>query len=222
MMKNLNDIAKFALDALLNAGADEAACVVSSGVTDELNIDSGEISLMRSLFGYKISLKALKDKKKGVIIINNLDDDSITEAAKQCLETAEASLEDDANCISERTENADFVTGILELDRDKFFERIKEYLADVKKDYPQIMIEQLVTSYDNSETLFANTNGVVYSSRHGSYSLNTMFSAHDGENSTSFNYCDVSFDNPDCKILDLGMQRDLYEKKRDAACERSF
>jgi len=225
-MKNNKEIAMFVLEALKEAGADEAQCSVSTGVADELNVDSGEISLMRSLFDNKISMKAIKNKKKGVIIINSFDEDAIKAAARQCLEAAEASVEDDAVCISELTENADFNAGILESEREKFFDRLQEYLADIKENYPKIILEQVITDYSAGESFFANTNGVEYSYRQGGYSLNTMFSAHDGDKATSFNYCGVSFDNLDKKLLDLGMQRDLYKRSEEqleaAAYEGKF
>lgn len=215
MMKTNREIALFVLDALKRAGAEDAQCVVSTGVADELNVDSGEFSLMRSLFDNKITMKAIKNKKKGVISINSFLEDAILTAAQQCVESAEASVEDDAVCISELTENKDFASGVLEPDRDRFFDRLQEYLEDVKREYPKIILEQVVTDYSCVETFFANTNGVEYSYRHGNYALNTMFSAHDGEKSTSFNYCDVSFENLDSKILDLGMQRDLYQRSEE-------
>lgn len=209
-MKSNREIALFVLDELKKAGADDAQCTVGTGVADELNVDSGEFSLMRSLYNNKISMKAIKDKKKGVIIINKLDEEAIRAAARQCVEAAEASVADDAVCISPLTKNADFVSGVIEGERDKFFDRLEEYLADIKKEYPLIMLEQVIADYSSTQSFFANTNGVEYSYAHGSYSLSTMFSAHDGENSTSFNSCDVAFESLDKKILDLGMQRDLY------------
>ena len=47
-MMNLKDAASYALEQLHEAGADDAAVIVTSGKIDELNIDGGEFSLMRS------------------------------------------------------------------------------------------------------------------------------------------------------------------------------
>lgn len=221
-MKTNKDIASFVLKALKNAGADAAQCVVSRGLADEINVDSGEFSLMRSLYNNKISMTAIKDSKKGSIGINSFMEDVILKAAKQCVESAEASVEDDAVCISELTENRDFVSGVLEPDRDRFFDRLQEYLENVKADYPKIILEQVIAHYSSSESFFANTNGVEYSHNHGSYALNTMFSASEGDCSTSFNYCDVRFDNLDEKILDLGQQRDLYKRSEEQLKSCSF
>ncbi|MCL2513577.1 MAG: TldD/PmbA family protein [Oscillospiraceae bacterium] len=216
-MENIKKITQIALNELKTAGADHAQCVITKGVSDEINIDNGEISLMRSLFDDKIALKALKDSKKGVIGINKTDKASLEQAAKECVEAALASVEDDAVSIAEFTENRDFVTGISEPDRDRFFDRMMEYIGDIKADYPKIHLEQVVADYTYCESFTANTNGVEYGHNHGSYSVSAMFSAHEGEKTTSFNMCDVSFMGLDKKIIDLGMQRTLFEQ-----CEKEL
>ena len=53
-MMNLKDAASYALEQLKKAGADDAAVIVTGGKIDELNIDGGEFSLMRS--GFKSGL----------------------------------------------------------------------------------------------------------------------------------------------------------------------
>ena len=64
-MMNLKDAASYALEQLHEAGADDAAVIVTSGKIDELNIDGGEFSLMRSGFKSGLSLKAIKEQKTG-------------------------------------------------------------------------------------------------------------------------------------------------------------
>ena len=208
-MKTNREIASFVLQALKQAGAEDAHCIVASGVTDEFNVDGGEFSLMRSVFDQRVTMKAIKNKKMGVISINSFLEDAMTRVARECVESAEASMEDNAVCISGRTENRAFVSGIPEPDRDRFFGRLQEYLEDVKRAYPKILLEQVVASYVSSDSCFANTNGVEYQYRYGHYTLSTMFSAQDGDKSTSFNGCGISFDSLDSRMLDLGMQRDL-------------
>ena len=49
-MMNQKDAAAYALEQLQKAGADDAAVLVTTGKIDEMNIDGGEFSLMRSGF----------------------------------------------------------------------------------------------------------------------------------------------------------------------------
>lgn len=208
-MKTNQEIARYALEALKKAGADHAQCMVATGKTDEFNVDGGEFSLMRSLFNSAISLKALKDGKKGIITANRLDKESIDNAIKECVAAAESSVADEAESIAEKGNNENFVSGVLTPDRDLHFDRIREFMEDVRRDYPKIMVEQLITKYSHSERVFMNTNGVEYSYERGCYDLETMFSAHEGETASSFNGYGINFLDLDKKLIDLWLQRTL-------------
>jgi len=209
-MKTKKEIAAYTLEALKKAGADHAQCIISSGKVDEFNVDGGEFSLLRSLFNSSIAIKALKDGKKGVITANKLDKESIDNAVKQCIAAAESSVSDEAESIAPKIKNGDFVSGVLTPDKDKLFDRLQEYLSDLKKDYPKIILEQMISKYIHSESVFMNTNDVEYTYTYGNYDISTMFSAHEGEKSSSFNGYYAKFDSLDEKLMDIGMQRTLY------------
>jgi PmbA protein len=209
-MKTNQEIAIYALEALKKAGADHAQCVVSTGKTDEFNVDGGQFSLMRSLFNSSVVLKALKNGKKGIITANRLDSEAIDNAVRDCMAAAESSVSDAAESIAEKDSNEDFVSGVLTPDRDRLFDRIQEYMHDVKRDYPKIMVEQLISKYTHSERVFMNTNGVEFKHTSGRYDISSMFSAHEGELASSFNGYGADFTSLESKLIDLGMQRTLY------------
>ena len=207
----LKEIAQYTLSCLKKHGADEAQCKVKHVLADEINIDAGEFSLMRSTFDNAITMKVIKDNKKGVIAINKFDKNEIDSAAKDCVENAKVSAEDDCLSIAEKEENEDFSFGVESSDRDRFFDRIDEYMSDLSKDYPKVFIEQLIAEYSESKSVFANTNGVEFSYKCGYYSMGSMYSAHDGDKTTSFNSTGIDFVSLDEKILDKGTQRMMYE-----------
>lgn len=209
-MKTNREITEYILYALKRAGADHAQCVVSSGRVDEFNVDGGAFSLMRTLFNSAISMKVLKDGKKGIISANRMDKDSIDNAVQSCIAAAESSVADEAESISEVTKNENFESGVLTPDRDKLFDRVQEYLEDVKQDYPKIIIEQLISKYANTDCVFMNTNGVEFGYKTGKYDIESMFSAHECEKASSFNGYGAHFTSLDSKLIDIGMQRRLY------------
>ena len=100
-MKTNREIAEYTLEALKRAGADHAQCIVSHGNVDELNADSGEFSLMRTLFNSSVSMKVLKDGKKGTTSVNKTDKETIDNAVKDCIAAAESSVADSAESIAE-------------------------------------------------------------------------------------------------------------------------
>lgn len=209
-MKTNREIAMYVLEALKKAGADHAQCIVSTGKTDEFNVDGGQFSLMRSLFNSAVVMKALKNGKKGIITANRLDSEAIDNSVRDCIAAAESSVADEAESIAEKVKNEDFVTGVLAPDRDRFFDRLQEYLDDVRREYPKIVIEQFVSKYTCSEQVFMNTNGAEFKRTSGKYDISSMFSAHEGETASSFNGYGAEFTSLDGKLIDLGMQRTLY------------
>ncbi|MBQ7638827.1 MAG: TldD/PmbA family protein [Clostridia bacterium] len=211
-MQKLKDAALYAVDKLLEEGADEAQSSAAEGRTEEFNVDAGEFSLIRSVFSSSIGLKAIKDKKKGTTAVNSLDKDDIDDAAKECVQAAISGAEDDAVCIAEKETNMDFRDGVLEGNKEKFFDSIIKFIDDVKKDYPQIMLEQVIANYSYGKHVFANSNGVLFSEEDGSYSISVMYSAHDGDKTTSFNYFDVETLDPGADIMELGMTRTMFER----------
>ena len=211
-MKSNYEIAQYTLEALKKAGADHAQCIVYRGKTDEINVDGGKFSLIRSTFDTSISMKAIKDGKKGVIGINQADRQSIDKAACECIAAAESSVADAAEQIAPFAEEKHFTSGISEPDKDKLFDRIEEFLHQTADEFPKIIMEQLISNFEHSEKLYMNTNGTVLSYEHGEYAFNTMFSAHEGEKSSSFNGYFCVTDNLEKPFMELGMQRKLLEE----------
>ncbi len=219
-LESIKKIARYALSRLKEYGADEAQCEVAIGSADELNVDAGNFSLLRSTFDSSVVMKAVKDMKKGVISINKTDEKSIDEAAKACVENAISGTYDECLSIAEKlSDNEDFFDGALNPDRDKLFDRINEFMTDLNNEFPKVLMEQLVTDYSDMTSVFVNTNGVEFSYRSPYYSINTMYSAHDGDKTTSFNSTNLDFTDLDKKIMDMGVERLMYtlcEKELDA------
>lgn len=215
-MMNLKDAAGYALEQLRKAGADEAAVMVTDGKIDELNIDGGEFSLMRSGFKSGLSLKALKEQKAGTVHTNSCEKEDIDAAVADCMAAVLAAQPDEAEFIAPKAENMSFTAGVLTPDRDKLFDRLQEYMDTLHAEYPKINMEQLVAKYDHDDILLMNTNGVEMSYRNGAYIISTMFSAHEGEKAGSFNGTEYLTDRLDTPLMETGMMRRLL---RDAEAD---
>ena len=107
-------------------------------------------------------MKAIKDGKKGVTSINQATKEAIDEAAAQCIAAAESSVPDEAEQIAPFTAKAEYKTGVFEPDLDKLFDRIEEFMSQTKKEYPKVILEQLISDYEHSEKLYMNTNGTSH------------------------------------------------------------
>ena len=186
-MMKIEEAASYALEQLQKSGADHASAIAGSGRLDEMNIDGGEFSLLRSVFSSSLIVKAIKDQKAGTIAINSLEKEDIDRAVSDCMAGALASQPDAAEAIAPKEENEHFHSGILTPDRGGLFDRSQEFIDTVASRYPKINLEQLVAKYDHDDVLLMNTNGVEYRYENGAYIYSAMFSAHEGEKTGSFN-----------------------------------
>ena len=82
--------AKYGLEALLKAGADKAQCSLTLTDKHEMNVDSGEISLLRTTFDTRVALTAIKDNRKGQTAANRRDTESLDRAISDVLGIAAA------------------------------------------------------------------------------------------------------------------------------------
>lgn len=207
-MHDLKMIADKALAALKDNGADKAQCSVRFTETHEFNVDGGKFSLFRTLFDNSLTLTAVKDAKKGSVGINRLDDESIAAAAVNCLAIAESGAADPAWAFAEKSENGTFTEGSPEADLDLLFDRTAELMRQIGEQFPLILMEQMIVTHKKRHTVFKNSFGVEYETVTGDYGIDLMFSAHEGEKSSSFFGTGVITDRLDTPFMELGTIRE--------------
>lgn len=185
-MQELKKVAFSAISALKERGADSACVSACCVETREFNVDGGEFSLFRTMFDNDLSLTAIKEGKRGCSAINHFDVDSVCSAADSCIAAAEASEADENWEFGPDAGELSFSDGAAQPDMELFFSRCRELVDTIKKDFPKIIIEQLISSHRTVHKVYANTNGSCFERHCGSYNLMIMFSGHDKGKGSSF------------------------------------
>jgi PmbA protein len=206
------DIANYALEKLLKAGADKAACSATRGRKDEFNVEANDFSLLRTLFNDGLSLKAIKDGRKGVTIINKLEKDAIDQAVEQCISMALSAEPDEADDIAEKVENKKFDRRLGGADMQGVFNRTKEFVEQVGDEFPKIGLEAVTADFNSSKVAYMNSNGVEFYDDSEHYSSDIMFTAKDGEKTSSFNAYESLFTSTKIPLIDMGMLRTLLDE----------
>ena len=212
MKMTRQDTAEYALESLLKAGADKAACRVACARTDEFNVEAGKFSLMRTLFNDELYLKAISGGRKGIMVSNKLDKDSIDRSVADCVALFSSASADDAEDIAEKSVNKSFDRSIGGPDMDGLFNRSKEYVELLGDEYPKIVLEALVSDFHSAQTTFLNSNGVEFNDNREFYRLSATFLAKDGATSSSFNGYDAILASLDVPFIDLDLHRSLIEE----------
>jgi len=206
-MLNLNIASELCEKEIKALGIKKYAFSVSSGEKREFNVDGGEFSLMRTLFDTAASVTVYEDGKKGSAATNRLDEEAIRQVVADAHAAAEAALPDEAWDIAPKVEIEPVKSGAVVGDCDKLFDRTKELLSDIKKDFPKIIVEQMIVSYDRDEKIYVNSNGTRFECEEGEYSFDVMFSAHDGEEATSFFSTGAVCDSLDTPFIEMASAR---------------
>lgn len=196
-------------------GADYAHCVVRESEKREFNVDGGRFSLMRTLFDRDVAVTVLKDQRKGSVHVNRFDEEAVRSAVADCMAVCESAEGDPAWQFCDEPTDVSYTQGAPECDTEMLFSRTRELLKDIEVRHPKILVEQMITSHDSYRSIYMNSNGVVYRPTAGSYSFSLMYSAHEGEKSSSFFGSDVTLAKLDKPVIECALiDRELSEIER--------
>ena len=181
------EMVSYCLDTLKKAGADKATCSMNMTEKKELNVEIGEMTLLRTTFNNNMGISVIKDQKKGSTSINKTDKNSIDTAVALVMAMAEGSQPDEAYDIAEQQPSKSFSKGDDSANLDTMYQSLEEFVDYVKSTYPKIQLEAAIMDFNHSRSFFQNTNGVDFEIREGMYGFSPMFLSKDGKDTSSFN-----------------------------------
>lgn len=209
------DVLKKCLEGLKEKGAEKAEVNLTKGIKEEMNIHSGEISLLRSLEEYHLEMTALIDQKKDTIKINKIDDASIQEAIVEVIENAKNSELDPANDIPVGEVQKHYEDPKTGADIEKMHQRLTELIREVHRDFENLVIEEAVLEHLDTHRYYENSNGASLSSNGDLYNFMIMFFAKKGKQTSSFNYTVQSTRDLEKALLDMGSLKNLLKESID-------
>ena len=92
----LLDAAELILAEVKAIGADEGETWVSRSALTEVYYELGKVSMVRTVFTDKVSLKLLKDKRKGSTTLNSFAPEDIKSAVEEAWLAAQSAAPDGA------------------------------------------------------------------------------------------------------------------------------
>jgi len=217
-MEKMNLLAQEILKEANAQGADYAQCTVVESEKKEFNVDGGRFSLMRTLFNRNVVITVLKEQRKGTVQINRFDEEDIKTAVKDAVAAAESSKPDPAWEYADGPADQTFEDGTPECDTDRLFARTKELLETISEKHPKILMEQMITQHNGWRQVYMTSKGITYRKKAGSYYFSLMYSAHEGEKSSSFYGSDITLKTLDKPVIECGLigrELDMVERQLD-------
>lgn len=211
-MENIRIIADKTEEILKEKHVGMACFTVSASEMREFNVEGGEFSLFRTLYDNELSITAYKDQKKGAVSINRLEETAIRDAVDTCLKSAESGVADSNHAIAPKQENEVFRQGVYEPDIDRLFERAREWMEDVKEQFPKIMVHDIVVSHTKRHSVYRNTNGTEFETYSGEYAVSFGFAGHEGDQTTSLCGSYFTTDSLEKPFMSMGsVKKDLQD-----------
>lgn len=202
-------------EKLKQSGADEYACRITDGAVTELYYESGKISMVRTNFNNRFSVKIIKDKRKGTASINSFDPKNVDQAIADAMEAAQSASPDPANCVSEETQQHSYERGVFSADKEGLYTGLKNFLDITAQKYPKISFDSISAEHFLTESTYISSNGAQLTEKRGAYALSSMFMAVDKDQSSSFNSTEAVFEDISAPFISLGgTERTLKETEQ--------
>ncbi len=204
--------AEYGLAALQKRGAEKAQCVLTSSQKWELNVEAGEMTLLRTTFNSGLHFKAIKESRQGMASSNKTDRNTIDKTADEVLEIAGASQPDEAYDIADKQNPESFCSGPEKPDLELMYDRLQEFLHMVKQEFPRTILEQVVLDFTLSTSCFLNSNDVSFETTKGLYGFSALFTSKEGKKTSSFNYSGATTKDLDRDLMRYGSVHELMRQ----------
>lgn len=183
------ETARALAERIREAGFDAAEVSLRRRGLSEMQIDAGDVSLLRNTESLELGLRGLLDGRYATVTLNQTDDDSLQQAIADLHEAAAAAPQDAARAFAPAAAQGRLQRehGPAEPELDRMHERITALAAAVRERHPEMLLEQAMLQFHHMQQWRANTLGLEVETREGLYSADTMFSSRRGERASSFN-----------------------------------
>lgn len=186
------------------AGFDQAEAIMSTDTATEMQVDAGDISLLRNTENTGLTLRGISGGRYATIALNQLDDASVSKGIEKLREAARSAPVDEARAFAPKQNLKPVDEGPREPSLEKMYERVNTFVDKVTKTYPELKLEQSTLKFERGRMLRANTLGLEIDETEGFYSAVAMFSSKRGDKMSSFNYSGAISQDLDRELLQWG------------------
>jgi len=210
------DIADYCVNGLLKAGLEKASVHFKSIEKTELNVEHNDTNLLRTAKEITLSLFGLVDQKRGVIVLNKLDEKTLNNAFREVFEHAKSSKPDPAYDISEDQGRKTYQFGPQQSDLDLIYSRNQEFLEHVQANYPNVIMN-VNLDHTNVRHIYTNSNDINLQSNIGTYHVRVFFVTKEGQNSSSYSGTGFQSNALEREIQDMGSISTLLQQSSEQA-----
>jgi PmbA protein len=189
MVNCTTEQAKKIMSTVQAAGFDKAEVIMTASDMTEMQVDAGDVSLMRSTEDLDISIRGIRGGRFAMVSLNQTDDESLKAGLKKLNDAIESAPVDSARAFAPKQPAAKAITeGPSEPSLDKMYSRMSDFVSLTGDKYPALKLEQSGVQFRRSRYLRVNSEGLELDETSGHYSMSAMFSSKVGDKMSSFNF----------------------------------
>ena len=214
-MNQLINIAETTLQLLNDKGAKHSFVEVSNIDSCEFNIEANKVNLIRSTFDQSVNSKVFMDHKIGSSSDNQFNENSLIELTAKTIDTAKASIPDEANVIAENQGKHEYKNKIEDQDSDWMNSVLSDFLEESNRLFPHTIIESSVLKFNKQNKVLVSSTGSFLTSVQTNYEGFVMFTSKDGKQSSSFNYASFVKNKDQVSLMETSGLRDLLRQSSE-------
>lgn len=193
------------LEKMKAAGFDQAEVILTASDMTEMQVDAGEVSLMRNTEDLDITLRGLRGGRYAMVNLNQTDDESLNRSIEKLKGAAESAPVDEARAFAPKQLGAKPVDeGPEAPSLEMMYDRMAGFVEVASSKFPTLKLEQSGVQFRRSHFLRKNTLGLELDESSGHYSMSVMFSSKEGEKTSSFNFAGAIAKNLDQDFMKWG------------------
>lgn len=181
----------------------------------EFNMASGEFTLLRTTFGNNFNMQVFLGERCGTALGNDFTDGGLKDTIASAISAAESSEPDKDKDFAPFEGHKAEEFGVVSPDKERFFERIKEFQATVEQEYPMIQMGDFIGQYSKNHSIYKNTNGTEFDETAGFYEIFCSMAGNDGDKTTGCIYVNFETDNLDKPFMEYEAVRRQFDSARD-------
>lgn len=186
----LFSVAEKALKKSKELGSTDCSVSASLIESKEFNIETGKISLLRTLFDQNISVKSILLNKQGLSTGNQFSEEGILSTALKAYNSAHSSSEIIGAGFADNQGQHEFNVGDFICDDDWIYDQLQNLIEETQERFPKVILNHVSVKFVNSNAISMSSKGTFFKSRQSYYQGFVFFNSKDKSSTSSFNYMD--------------------------------
>jgi PmbA protein len=201
-------------------GIDKVAVTVIETSKTELQTEYEEIGLFRDTKSISIDFRIIHESKQANKSFTFSSIEGIDSQVEETIMMAEGAQADEAHSMASNIKS-DNKYGLEEADLDKMYSLLKDFLVEKKEKYPEIKDTTNIV-FDKVRYISTNNQGVEHQFSNGFYSIVTIYTAVNGNKSSSMNYQFAATTELPERVLDFNNMEEHYQETIEQIEQREF